>query len=222
MPLGLEKLSLKGSLKGHSDKQEKENYPPEKQEPQVTAPPAEVLANSNGNGKEAPPSYAPNDPNATDANGPSPAELNAAFANLKLGDVAPEFPTADQCLAHLKLLNAFHALKEDVGYTDGLFGLYDAKCEIVENKEEALAKMREKRWALYIARAVERFEDWWVKYLCTREQSKRITGKEMISGNVAFEQFTERGRVQKWKVEELPPLGTWDALSCLNYADVLV
>jgi hypothetical protein len=201
MPLGLL------SLKGRNHKQEKERYLSEKQEHQVAAPPAKVLSNGYGNAKEAPPSYVPNDPIATDDNGPSPAELNAAFVNLKLSDVPPEFPTADHCLTHLKMLSAFHALKEDVGYIDGLFGLWDAKCEAVENKEEVLAKMRDKRWALYIARAVERFEDWWVKILCTREQSKRLEAKEMISSNKMFLQFTETGRVQEWRVEELPPLG---------------
>jgi hypothetical protein len=201
MPLGLL------SLKGHIDKQEKENYPSEKQEPQVTAPPAKVLSNGYANDKEAPPSYASNDPIATNGNGLSPAELNATFANLRLSDIPPEFPTTSHCLAHLKLLSAFYALKEDVGYTDGLFGLWDAKCEVVENKEEVLAKIRDKRWALYIARAVERFEDWWVKILCTREQSKRLERKEMIYSNKMFLQFTETGRVQNWRVDELPPLG---------------
>ena len=207
MPPGLEKLPLE-VLEGHMDQQQQnDNYPSEKQQPQGIVLRAELPSDGNGNGTEAPPSYAPTDPTAPD-DGPSPAELNAAFANLRLGDVPLEFPTADQCLAHLKLLNTFYTLKEDIGYTDGLFGLWDAKCEVLENKEEALAKMREKRWTLYIARAVERFEDWWVKYLCTREHGNRILAKEMVSSNAVFQQFTERGRAQKWTVEDLPPLGS--------------
>jgi len=72
MPLGFEKLSLKG------DKRKSDIYPTEKQEnlPPVDAPIS----------KDAPPSYAAEDP----INDPSPEELNAAFANLNLPDVPPD------------------------------------------------------------------------------------------------------------------------------------
>jgi hypothetical protein len=187
MPLGLEKLSLKG------DQRNSDIYPTEKQE---NIPPAS---------KEAPPSYAAEDP----VNEPTPAELNSAFANLNLPDVPPEFPAPDHCLAHLKLINVFHALKEDIGYTDGLFGLWDAKCEVYDGKdrEKLLARTREKRWALYIARAVERFEAWWLNVLFPREGSIRLQGKEMIKENKAFDNFPEYGRVQKWTTAMLPPPG---------------
>lgn len=135
--------------------------------------------------------------------------MNAAFSNLTIPDSSPAMPTADFCLVHLKLLCAVHTLKEDIGYTDGLFGLWDAKCEVLEGKqrEEALAKTREKRWALYIARAVERFEDWWIEILCPREHGKRLEGKEMVSTNKAFTLFTEYGSAKKWTPAMLPPLG---------------
>ena len=50
-------------------------------------------------------------------------ELNAAFAPLHLSEYPSTLPTTNKCLAHLKFLSVFHVLKEDVGYTDGLFGL---------------------------------------------------------------------------------------------------
>jgi hypothetical protein len=135
--------------------------------------------------------------------------MNAAFAYLNIPDIAPAFPTAEHCLAHLKLLSAIYALKEDTGYTDGLFGLWDAKCEVLEGKQrdEALSKTREKRWALYIARAVERFEDWWLTVLFPREGSKRLEGKEMIETNKNYHSFPTEGRVCKWTTAMLPPLG---------------
>jgi hypothetical protein len=157
--------------------------------------------------KEAPPSYAATDPSNQPVDGPTAEELSAAFSSLRLSDLPPAFPTTDHCLAHLKLLSAFHALKEDVGYTDGLFNLWDAKCELVENRDEALAKLREKRWVLYIARAVERFEAWWLKDLCNREGSKRLECKEMVATVLKFTEFTNRGRVRTWTVSMLPPLG---------------
>ena len=160
--------------------------------------------------KDAPPAYAETGP-VGGPPGPSAEELNAAFSNLALPDVPPAFPTADHCLAHLKLLNSFQALKEDIGYTDGLFGLRDERCEVLEGKErdEALAKTREKRWALYIARAVERFEVWWLKYLCILEDSKRLEGKEMTSTNLRYMAFTADGRPRKWTTAMLPPIGKY-------------
>jgi hypothetical protein len=141
--------------------------------------------------------------------GPTAEALSAAFSSLRLSETPPDFPTADTCLAHLKLLSAFHALKEDVGYTDGLFNLWDAKCELLDNRDETLAKMREKRWVLYVARAVERFEDWWLQVLCNMEegQATRLEGKEMRANVMEFMEFTKRGRVQRWTTSMLPPIG---------------
>ena len=195
MPLGLEKLSLKG------DKRKSDMYPSEKQEGGAT----DVAPPGTSPSKEAPPSYAAEDP----ANEPTPEELNAAFSNLYFSDTPPAFPTPEHCLAHLKLLNVFHALKEDIGYTDGIFGLWDSKCEVFEGKdrEKVLSRVREKRWALYVARAVERFEDWWLKVLWPREGSRRLEGKEMVDTNKRYTQFSERGTLQKWTTEMLPPVG---------------
>lgn len=157
---------------------------------------------------DAPPNYTSTDP-VND--GPSLEEMNAAFANLNILENPTEFPTADQSLAHLKLLNAFYALKEDIGYTDGIFDLWDSRVEVYNlesvDRDKALAKTREKRWALFIARAVERFEEWWVNVLCRREDGRRLEGKEMLADNAMFTTFMYRGVVQKWTSAMLPPLG---------------
>lgn len=192
MPL-LDKIS---SLKG--DKFNGTSHPPEKQA-QVIPPSFDAPAM-----KEAPPSYAPEYPSTNE--GPSAEELNAAFTSLNL-EATSSFPTSDQCLAHLKLLSAFHVLKEDIQYTDGMFNLWDAKFEFFDNRDELLQKLREKRWALYVARATSRFEAWWLQILCNRESSKRIEGKEMVATNLPYVQFTQRGKVQSWTPEMLPPLG---------------
>jgi hypothetical protein len=203
----LEKLSLKGD-KHQADK---ENGPstPAKQAPPTPSmepPPVEKVA-PNPTAKEQPPSYAANDP----ATGPSPEELNRAFSTLQLSDTPSAFPDPEYCLAHLKLLSAFHALKEDVGYTDGLFDLWNGTYERAANREEALAKLREKRWALYIARSVERFEAWWLQVLCTLEPVKRLEGKEMVSNNLGFTEFPKRGAVQNWNAGILPPIGKYSS-----------
>lgn len=164
--------------------------------------------------KEAPPSYT--------ANGPldevSRGELNTAFSSLNLSDTPTSFPTPEHCLAHLKLLNVIHATKEDIGYTDGLFGLWDSRCETLEGRQrdKLLSQIREKRWALYAARAVERFEDWWLKVLHPREGGRRIEGKEMISTNKQFTEFPISGIPQVWTKDMLPPVGkTFEGL-CLG------
>src|SRR5262249_36836054 len=105
---------------------------------------------------------------------PAPVNINAAFEALSLSD-GPQNPDANTCLAHLKLLFAIHSLKTDIGYTDGLWGIADASIEGLTDAQEekrlkavnpdermaALSRLREKRWAIFLARAVDRYEAWW-------------------------------------------------------------
>lgn len=150
-----------------------------------------------------PPSYSATDP-LTDA---EEASLTTAFSTLNISASPSAFPEVDQCLAHLKLLYAFNNLKIEIGCTDGLFGIQDAWCEKYAEKDDALASIREKRWSLYVARAVERYQAWWEKVLCLREHANRLTCQDMINGSPDFVNFTVGGTVQKWTMKMLPPLG---------------
>ena len=134
-------------------------------------------------------------------------DINAAFTSLNLTTSPSAIPTTDECLAHLKLLSAFHVLKEDVGYTDGLFGLWDARCDKVDEKDrgKALASIHEKRWALYVARTVDRFQDWWTKVLCLNKN--RLEWKAMLTDSAGFARFTEVQSRMTWGKDTLPPLG---------------
>jgi hypothetical protein len=167
---------------------------------------------------QAPPSYTAVDDQPAPPPGPTPEELNAAFANLRI-EAFPNsnFPTVDVALAHLKLLEAFYSLKDEVAYTDGLFGLYDNRAPGTEEsvagndaagrkRLETLAQIREKRWALYVARAVDRFEVWWIRVLCAREQGRQPLRQSQMTG-VAFKNFPLDGIAQVWTAEMLPPLG---------------
>jgi hypothetical protein len=189
------KLSLRGDKDARLSEKSQENAPP-----------------GTESVKEAPPTYAYNDPVLDAPPGPSPEDLDAVFASLKISDVPSYFPVADHCLAHLKLLSIFNTLKEDIGYTDGLFGLWDAKCEMAANKEKTLALIREKRWALYIARAVDRFEDWWLYVLCANP-NVRLQSKSMLASVQEYSQFTSIGQVQRWTPEMLPPIGKFSYLT---------
>ncbi|KAL2022079.1 hypothetical protein VTK56DRAFT_6123 [Thermocarpiscus australiensis] len=133
----------------------------------------------------------------------------------------PHDPKVATCLAHLKLLFAIQCMKEEVGLTDGLWGLWDARAgplspstdklgpelsvqQRMEDKTlEALSRIREKRWALCVARAVDRYETWW-KSLCGRP----LTEQDMdMPGSVAYSKFpTDPNVVIAWGEDMLPPL----------------
>ena len=180
--------------------------------------------------KAAPPPYSAT---ARDS-APPDIDTTAAFANLHLGQSqdANGLPDADTCLAHLKLLHAIHALKEEVGYTDGLFGISDSlaaaeaqtvelpktpnaskldkEAAVLEREKLALSRVREKRWALYLARAVDRYEKWWLgpdKPLYLEERHMEDPYAE------PYKQFPVRQGVPVWNNRPLPPLGEY-ALLC--------
>jgi hypothetical protein len=192
------RLSTNGSPGAYSNEKQG-GMPPTSNAPAMEAPPPTYTATAN-------------------PQGPSLEEINASFSNLRIGDAPKNFPDTDLCLAHLKLLEALFILKQDVGYTDGAFDIWDSRApgtdDSVANDEmarntrlEALSKIREKRWALYVARAVHRFEIWWMKVLCQYEQSTMLTEGAMRYKE--FQDFPSAGKVQRWTAFMLPPLGTF-------------
>ncbi|KAI0015495.1 hypothetical protein F4780DRAFT_773515 [Xylariomycetidae sp. FL0641] len=117
---------------------------------------------------DAPPQYSTTAATGAQPSGPVD-ELNSAFATLNLSTADAPLDV-DPCLAHLKLLYAFQTLKDDIGYTDGLWQLFDTRAasnladkdpNLKNETTKELAMIREKRWALFIARAVDRYESWW-------------------------------------------------------------
>lgn len=142
-----------------------------------------------------PPSYVEQDSNVHDT--------TAAFSNLNLD--ASHTPTADQCTAHLKLLEAFHQLREDIALKDGLFGICDSFADTkvtAQEKAELLVKIREKRWAVYVARAAKRFEKWWTEYV---EPNAQMLKQSDIPPT--FRQKLHIGNSQDFDCDNLPPLG---------------
>ncbi|KAF5023479.1 hypothetical protein F66182_4479 [Fusarium sp. NRRL 66182] len=168
----------------------------------------------------APPAY---QAVSSDAPPPEPdADLAAPFANLSI-DSLPRDPSPDICLAHLKLLFAFESLKEDVGYTDGLFGIWDSRADRnmevredgeehpfyegyapdVDDKKKFLSKIREKRFALFIARAVDRYEAWWNTF---RDQAPLTEADMADHGSLSFDYFSIVEDFSWWEKRPLPPL----------------
>ena len=109
-----------------------------------------------------------------------PPDISAGFANLTIDpkSATSKTPTPEQCIAHLKLLECFYRLRQKVGSTDGLFGLNDSivldkGLAASDSTPEVLAKLSEKRWAIYVSRAVDRFATWADMLLPNNEMIKR-------------------------------------------------
>ncbi|KAK4202939.1 hypothetical protein QBC40DRAFT_251640 [Triangularia verruculosa] len=146
-------------------------------------------------------------------------DFTAPFAGLSLSNSGSN-PTADTCLAHLKLLFAIQSLKEEVGYNDGLFGLWDSLVGpvIVDEEKrrlagaehdktlETLSRIREKRWALFVARASERYEVWWKSLPGQRILSERDM-QEPARDQDAYAKFPADANLGfGWREDMLPPL----------------
>lgn len=91
---------------------------------------------------------------------PSYAEATASHS------VEPHVPQPSHVIAHLKLLHAFHRLRECVRYDSSFLAIDDswlpqdgpAHSNIVQ---QAHGLVRDARWNLFVKRACLRFESWW-------------------------------------------------------------
>jgi len=79
--------------------------------------------------------------------------MTAQLISLNLNNLdSPDgFPTVDQAIAHLELLNAFFLLKKDIKAKDGLFDL----CDSDATSKVPVEEIQEKRWVVYVTQAVD-------------------------------------------------------------------
>ncbi|KAH8693824.1 hypothetical protein BGW36DRAFT_361660 [Talaromyces proteolyticus] len=121
------------------------------------------------------------------------------------GPSATTTVSRDQCILHLKLLAAFAELRAAISSDDGLFGIYDEQANrFVEEqfKIRALARIREKRWAIYTSRAVDRYTDWWFNSVLS-------TGKPTTVADMLYSKYsliTKKMPSLNWEAKNLPPL----------------
>ncbi|CAI7611544.1 unnamed protein product [Penicillium pancosmium] len=154
---------------------------------------------SNADAKERPPSYTQEE------------ELLLNFPKLNLSDTK-NLPSAistvsrDQCVAHLKFLAVLADLRDMVSNNDGLFGIFDKQADIHQDMPQALnesrARIREKRWAIYTARAVERYRKWW--FTCLPMSRPHVTISDLESP--AYERIIDSETQVLWSEDNLPPL----------------
>nr|OQO18597.1 hypothetical protein B0A51_12085 [Rachicladosporium sp. CCFEE 5018] len=127
----------------------------------------EALAEAEARGRPspppAPPTYAENQqpPQYDLDDAIPPPDITAGFSNLSLsGPSTDKLPTVDETIAHLKLLECFYRLRQIVGKTDGAFSVSNSPVPADAQRDELLVELAEKRWAIYVARAVDRFDNW--------------------------------------------------------------
>lgn len=130
-------------------------------------------------------------------------DITASFSSLNLNRETAK-PTRDQCIAHLKLLECFHELRENVATNDGLFGIRDHFAqEVYDPKARAdlLLKIREKRWAVYVAKAAERFEAWWQDAIDLSGKWQHLQDIGQLSATI------EDAKPFGHMMDSLPPIG---------------
>lgn len=110
----------------------------------------------------------------------------------------------DQCVAHLKLLAVLADLRDFISNNDGLFGLFDSEADkFPDSLNEAKARIREKRWAVYTARAVDRYTKWW--FTCLPMSRPQVTMKDLE--NEKYEEIVDCETLILWSADNLPPIG---------------
>lgn len=124
--------------------------------------------------------------------------------------------TPDQCAAHLKFLAALADLQESIANNDGLFGLHDSDVDKFRDfANEARARIREKRWAVYVAKAVERYTAWWDA--CVPDHGTRPTIASLKEAK--YRGITVCSSKICWSRFHMPPLGERSYFCfCRSYA----
>lgn len=159
------------------------------------------------NGSYGPPAYNDNT-TSTAYNEDSAAEsLAGRFVNLKLQDLVSDddFPTPGQAIAHIELLVAFSNLRDEIMKNDGLFDLWNNDATAKTSVEE----IQEKRWAVFVTTAVDRFSVWW-RALAMIADGPTLTvhdTRKFQRGAYLKRYYEERGKPMVQNRAELPPLG---------------
>jgi hypothetical protein len=162
--------------------------------------PAHILDSKTVVAPPLPPAYAPENFQGVD--------LNSSFRNLDLSRGAlGSVPKPEQLIAHLKLLEAFQQLREDVSLKDGLFGINDSIALVsgTNGPPAIIAKVREKRWAIYVARAANRFQAWWETCVCGVSSLRPLNQDDLAEKSFAKKSLSTDP--MDFSKDTLPPLG---------------
>ncbi|EIT78554.1 hypothetical protein AO1008_09664 [Aspergillus oryzae 100-8] len=111
--------------------------------------------------------------------------------------------TQDQCIAHLKFLAALADLRDNITNINPLFQINDPDPAIFgDSTNEAFARVKEKRWAVYTARAVDRYTTWWQECIQSPDRAPKLHDLEDDS----YDSITEHHKPYNWSPKTMPPL----------------
>lgn len=138
-------------------------------------------------------------------------QLYIALPKLNLGQpkdvdsiLTMKTVTRDHCVAHLKFLAVLADLRDFISNQDGLFGLFDSHADkFADQSAQARARIREKRWAVYVARAADRYEKWWFAALPQSRPFATMTDQESAN----YEGIIDCEMMILWDANNLPPIG---------------
>ncbi|KKY26810.1 hypothetical protein UCDDS831_g01089 [Diplodia seriata] len=161
-----------------------------------------------------------------------PSDFTSRLQSLNIDPLRRQgVPAPDECIVHLKLLEAFYNLRQDVETSEGIFDIatptppteapkYEKTAPDQENEPEdgtvdeelkyKIKQVREKRWAVYVSRAVERYEQWFLEHIPKLTGGKMegpITGTRLLEDPTLHETAGFLGeRLRNFFPENLPPL----------------
>ena len=104
-----------------------------------------------------------------------------------------------ECQQHLQLLRCFLNLKRVVSETKGLFKTehtHDVRMEQDPGTRQSIIK--ERRWSIYVSRAVRRFSIWWA--CLPASHASGLSSSEIPEKPVAHGGWI-------WESDKMPPLG---------------
>lgn len=116
--------------------------------------------------------------------------------------------STDECIAHLKLISVFADLRDTISSRDGIFDLWDctASQSDDDSRKRGLALLREKRWAVYVTRAVDRFESWFKGNVLEKTVDAGAEGVTVKLIENSKMSMIDKQVVQPWTPESLPPV----------------
>ncbi|EPS41607.1 hypothetical protein H072_4491 [Dactylellina haptotyla CBS 200.50] len=136
-----------------------------------------------------------------------PVELPPAappFIAPIISNIYPNvFPTLDHCIGHLKLLHAFSAMRDQIENTSGIF--FATVPGVGEPLTDDL-KLKDKRWSIFVSRAVYRFDKWFNTIPAQRGGVKWHRLALGYTFNNDMEVATLSGKYMPFDSTNLPPL----------------
>ncbi|PCH06631.1 Protein of unknown function DUF1399 [Penicillium occitanis (nom. inval.)] len=130
---------------------------------------------------------------------PSEEDQSVDYLGTKVSSL--QTATPKECIDHLKFLSALAGLQHCIRTKDGLFGI-NHPGRLFTDDPATDARVEEKRWQVYVSRAVDRFKDWWVSLPKYKEQPTVMSLKRFAMNPLTLDGDLNIGLSKS----ELPPL----------------